>query len=174
MFCPKCGQPINPNAAFCTHCGAKNEPEQAEQQTYQATQDTYQSYEAPQNDYTYTPGPGFAKRDLVMAIVLSLVTCGIYGIYWFICLVNDLNAASGETSDQNGVTVWLLTLVTCGIYGIFWMYKAGNKMNTAKAMRGMATDPNAGIIYLILMFFGLGIVSYALIQNDLNKMADLG
>ena len=29
------------------------------------------------------------QKNIALCIVLSLVTCGIYGIYWFITLVND-------------------------------------------------------------------------------------
>ena len=65
----------------------------------------------------------------------------------------------------------VLSIVTCGIYGIYWAYKQGEKINEAKAMRNMPTDSNAGVLYLILEIFGLGIIAYALMQSELNKMA---
>lgn len=111
------------------------------------------------------------KRNIGISIVLTIITCGIYGIYWFICLVNELNIASDEPQATSGGMVFLLSIVTCGIYLLFWMYKAGEKINKAKAMRGMPTDSNSGILYLVLSLFGLDIVAYALIQSDLNNMA---
>ena len=112
------------------------------------------------------------KRNIALCIVLSIVTCGIYGIYWMIVLANETNVASGHAQDgTSGGIVFLLTLVTCGIYGIYWAYKQGEKINEAKAMRNMPTDSNAGVLYLILEFFGLGIIAYALMQNELNKMS---
>ena len=39
-----------------------------------------------------------------------------------------------------------------------------------KASRGLSSG-NSGILYLILAIFGLGIVSYALMQNELNQLA---
>ena len=111
------------------------------------------------------------KRNIGLCIVLSIITCGIYGIYWFVVLANDTNVASGHAQDgTSGGVAFLLTLVTCGIYGFYWAYKQGEKLNEAKAMRNMPADSNAGIIYLILQIFGLGIVAYALMQNELNKM----
>lgn len=110
------------------------------------------------------------NRNIGLSIVLTIITCGIYGIYWFICLVNELNIAADEKQATSGGMVFLLTIVTCGIYLFYWMYKAGEKINKAKAMRGMPTDSNAGILYLLLSFFGLEIVVYALIQSDLNNM----
>lgn len=112
------------------------------------------------------------KRNIALCIVLSIVTCGIYGIYWMIVLANETNVASGHAQDgTSGGIVFLLTLVTCGIYGIYWAYKQGEKINEAKAMRNMPTDSNAGVLYLILEIFGLGIIGYALMQNELNKMS---
>ena len=112
------------------------------------------------------------KRNIALCIVLSIVTCGIYGIYWMIVLENETNVASGHAQDgTSGGIVFLLTLVTCGIYGIYWAYKQGEKINEAKAMRNMPSDSNAGVLYLILEIFGLGIIAYALMQNELNKMS---
>ncbi len=111
------------------------------------------------------------ERNIVTCIILSIVTCGIYGIYWEICIVNDLNIAADTPNDTSGGMVFLLTLITCGIYGIYWMYKAGGKVQEAQAKRGLPSDSNSSILYLILTLFGLGIVAYCLIQNELNKMA---
>ena len=52
------------------------------------------------------------------------------------------------------------------------MYKTGNDLNTAKKMRGVAEDSSASVLYLILAVVGLSIVSYALIQNELNKLVE--
>lgn len=109
------------------------------------------------------------ERNIAVCIILSIVTCGIYGIYWFICLNDDTNALAGE-EKPTGVVAFLLTLVTCGIYGLYWMFKQGEKIDNAKSSRGVVSS-NSGILYLILGIFGLGIVSYALMQNELNKLA---
>ena len=61
--------------------------------------------------------------------------------------------------------------MTCSIYQLYWLYKAGQQVNKAKTARGMSVDSNASILYLVLGIFGLSIVSYALIQNELNQLA---
>lgn len=109
------------------------------------------------------------KRSVAVCIILSIVTCGIYGIYWFICLNNDTNTASNTFGTSGGVA-FLLTLVTCGIYGFYWAYKQGEKIDAAKASRGIPTS-NSGIVYLLLSIFGLSIVAWALMQNELNQLA---
>ena len=74
-------------------------------------------------------------------------------------------------ADTSGGMVFLLSIITCGIYMLYWMYKAGEKVQAAQAKRGLPYDSNSGILYLILSLFGFSIVSYCLIQNELNKMA---
>lgn len=109
------------------------------------------------------------ERNIVVCILLSIITCGIYGIVWFISLTDDMRYVSGDQSLSGGMA-FLLTLVTCGIYGYFWAYKMGKATAVAKANRGLPGDDNS-ILYLILQFLGLGIVIYCIAQNDLNGMA---
>lgn len=108
------------------------------------------------------------QRNIALCIILSLVTCGIYEIYWFICLTDDINAVADE-AGTSGIVAFILTIVTCGIYGFYWAYKCGEKIDKAKMDRGINSS-NGGILYLILFMFG-GIITYALIQNELNKLA---
>ena len=116
---------------------------------------------------------GIQKREIVTAIILSIVTCGIYGIYWMICINNDVKTVSGDDSLPTGGMLILLTIVTCGIYGIYWIYKVGKDMATAQTKCGLPAKDNS-VLYLVLELFGLGIVNYILIQNDLNDIAAKG
>ena len=179
MFCEKCGAKLEDNAAFCAGCGnrvqgAAPAPQQpaAPQQPYAAPQ---QPYAAPQQPYAasqqaISPAP-ITKKSIVTCILLSIVTCGIYGIIWFINMVNDLNTASRDTNATSGGMVFLLSIVTCGIYQFVWFFKAGDQVATAKRFAtGMPSESN-GVLYLILCLLGLGIVSYCLIQNELNQIA---
>lgn len=110
------------------------------------------------------------RREVGLSIVLSLITCGIYSIYWMIVLTDDIAEASGDHSISGGMA-FLLSLVTCGIYGIYWAYKMGEHLNLAKRNRGFSGDgENSPIMYLLLQMFGLGIINYALMQSDLNKL----
>lgn len=108
------------------------------------------------------------RKNIVMCILLSLITCGLYSIYWFICLANDVNTISNE-HDAGGFLVFFLTIITCGIYGMYWAYRCGVKLDIAKQNRGINAS-NGGILYLILYIFG-GIISYALIQHEINNLA---
>lgn len=113
---------------------------------------------------------GIQKRNIAVSIILYFVTCGIYIFYWMYMLTEESNYASGENGFSGGMVI-LLSLVTCGLFTYYWFYKLGDNITKAKAARGMSTDSYLGVIYLVLAFFGLGIVSYALAQNELNQMA---
>lgn len=109
------------------------------------------------------------QRNIALWIILSLVTCGIGSIIWFILLTDDTNTAVGKPGTSGGIA-FLLTLVTCGIYGIYWAYKQGEKLDEAKQAKGLPNGSSA-ILYLLLQIFGLGIIGYALMQDSLNKLA---
>ncbi len=143
-FCQKCGKELTNNTTVCSDCG-----------------DTTNKGNGT---------PIITKRDIVVSIILSIVTCGIYGIYWFVCMNNEANKVSGENTPTGGVAV-LLTIITCGIYFFYWNYKMGLKLSNAGKMYNKDINDNA-ILYLLLSIFGLSIVNYCLIQADLNKFAD--
>lgn len=110
------------------------------------------------------------ERSIPLAIVLTIITCGIYGIYWFIVLTDDARLTSGDQQAPSGGIAFLLTLITCGIYGIYWAYKMGKTLVMAESKNGVAVEDNS-VLYLILQFVGLGIINYALMQNSLNVIA---
>lgn len=110
------------------------------------------------------------ERNIATCIILSIVTLGIYGIYWMVVLNDETKAAAKDDQFVTGGVAFLLTLVTCGIYGIYWCYKMAELSAKAQENAGVTVKDNK-IIYLLLALFGLSIVVYALMQNDLNEIA---
>ena len=110
-----------------------------------------------------------AKRNIVTCIVLSIVTCGLYGIYWFIVMTDDVRTLSGDERLSGG-KAFLFTLITCGIYSFYWCYLMAKALASVKVKRGLTAEDNT-VLYIILQIFGLGIVNYCLIQNDINTLS---
>ena len=106
------------------------------------------------------------ERSIPMNIILSIVTCGFYGLYWFITLTDDSNIASNEPSPMSGGMALGLTLITCGLFGIYWAFNLGQKMD-----RINNTSGSYNIIFLLLSLFGFGFVAFIIAQSDLNKYA---
>ena len=101
------------------------------------------------------------KRSIAGCIILTFVTFGIYGIYWFVKLTNETNRLAPEEATMSGGLAFLVTLCTLGIYGLYWGYKLGKKMDIISGK-----ESNSGIIYLLLTLLGLGIIAEALAQNQ--------
>lgn len=163
-YCKSCGTQIPTGAAFCPKCGAKAPIEAAGTQSGAGG--------AP-----VRPGLGafsapIQERKIALCIILSIVTCGIYALVWFFNLVNDLNTASPSADDKTPGTVLLLSIVTCGIYSFVWLYKSGDKVDKIRAKNGEAPSSSA-VLYLVLAIFGLSLISYCLIQTELNKVAQI-
>ena len=152
-YCSNCGKEVNGDTQFCPNCGAKlGEGKPANK---------------PSGNR-----PHIEKREIVTCIILSIVTCGIYGIIWLVNMVNDINTVcQDEKSNQSAGTVILLIIITCGIYGIIYFYQAGSRMAAAGRKYGIDIADNS-TLYLILSIVGLQIVTYCLIQTDLNKIAE--
>lgn len=105
------------------------------------------------------------ERSIPVAIILSIITCGLYEIYWFIVLTDEVNTVTGNSHDTSGGMSFVLNLVTCGIYGIYWSYKMGEKLD-----RYYGDNGSRSIVYLLLCLFGFGFVNCILIQDGLNKI----
>lgn len=140
MICPNCGSNNPDGTAFCANCGspvsngAPNNgaiPPQA-QPNFQGSAPNGGMTPPPVFNGNPFPGGHIEQRNIALCIILSIITCGIYGLYW--------------------------------------IYKQGDNLDQIKASRGLPAG-NSGILYLILAIVGLSIVSYALMQNELNQLA---
>ena len=157
-ICPKCNRMCDDNTSFCPECGTP-----LPQQQYNNTQQY-------SNTSNYGPGNysasrfGITQRSIPLCIIFSLITCGIYGIYWMIKLNDEVNIVSGEPYATSGGMVFLFSIITCWIYSLYWLYKMGERCDRIKGMNG-----SSGILYLILGLVGFSIISYCLIQDTLNK-----
>lgn len=107
------------------------------------------------------------QRNIGLCLILCLVTCGLFTIYWLVVLTDDIKAVSGGDGPSGAMTV-VFNLCTCGLYGFFWAYKAGDQLDTARVTNGMP-PANYALVFLVLMFFGLGIVNFCIAQNEVNK-----
>lgn len=105
------------------------------------------------------------KRSIAEVIILSLVTCGIYFIYWIYAFSNDIKIYLDDETINPGLEV-VLSVVTCGIYTIFWMYKFGKLISTCQEKAGTQIEDNA-VLYLVLAVLGLNIVNVGLTTGKL-------
>lgn len=105
------------------------------------------------------------ERNVVAVILLSIVTCGIYSLYWTYVTMDALDK-EGQASNMPVIAQFLLLFVYVGyiLFGI----NADANINAIKEKKGVATTDNK-VLWLIL---GLvcPIILVALIQNEINQL----
>ena len=104
------------------------------------------------------------ERNIVTCILLTLITCGIYGIYWMVMLAKE--SVSVKDPADSGILEIILMLFL-PFLGIFLCEK---KFAEGCIAKGIPHTDNS-VLYLILGLVGLGIVGICMLQNDLNKLA---
>ena len=109
------------------------------------------------------------ERNIGICVLLTFITFGVYGLYWVYKMTEEMREMSGDES-LNGVLAVLLPLVTCNLYGLYWNYKVGKDVPAAKAKVGQ-TGEDKSVIFILLSFFGLSLISYILLQVELNDIA---
>lgn len=103
-------------------------------------------------------------RNIVSCILLTLITCGIYGIYWTIMLAKEAVSVKDPSDSAILEIVLMLFLPFVGLF------LAEKKFAEGCAAKGVPHSDNS-VLYLILGLVGLGIVGFCMLQNDLNKLA---
>ena len=92
-FCGQCGAPNDESAKFCINCGA---PLGEWQETRNAEPDRV----------IYT---SIAPRSIALSIVLSIITFGIYGLYWIYKINNEVNElAEDPIAPGGGMVIFLM------------------------------------------------------------------
>jgi len=116
-------------------------------------------------------------RNFLTVLLLSLVTGGIYFIYFLYTYIQDVNkvCAGDGQEDMNFITMILLSAVTCGIYGMYWYYCLGNRLQNNAARYGLTFQEN-GTTFLLWMILGscVGIGPWVVMHfmvKDMNEIA---
>lgn len=104
------------------------------------------------------------QRDFVKYIILNIITCGIYGIIFWISFTDDINRACQGDGDEtpNYLLVFVLTIVTCGLYMFYWIYKLGNRIQNNGPRYGLNIQESGTTLLLWYVIGSLvcGIGSY--------------
>jgi len=118
------------------------------------------------------------KRNLAGLVVLSVITLGIYGLYWIYKLANDVNTVcEGDGKKTAGfLKYFLLTLVTFGIYSFVWVYMLGDRLQDNGERYNIKIKEDGGIILLWLLlgsFIIIGpFIALHIIIKNMNALAE--
>ncbi|MDR2435117.1 MAG: DUF4234 domain-containing protein [Treponema sp.] len=118
------------------------------------------------------------KRGLAGLVLLSIITLGIYGLYWIFKLAKDVNTiCEGDGKKTGGLLkVLLLGIITLGIYDMVWLYMLGDRLQDNAPKYGLAFKESGGMVllwYVLGAFIVVGpfIALYIIIKNT-NALAE--
>ena len=118
--------------------------------------------------------PGAAQvlkdRSFGMVLLLTIVTCGIYGIVVRYQMTDELRQATGDNSLNPGMDL-LISLLFCP-WMFFVMYRNSQKYAAAFKAAGVQRGDNSTTV-LLLAIFGLSIVSEYFLIEDHNALCRL-
>ena len=181
MICPNCGSNNPDGTAFCANCGspvsngAPNNgaiPPQA-QPNFQGSAPNGGMTPPPVFNGNPFPGGHIEQRNIALCIILSIITCGIYGLVFLYSMIQDVNTVcDGDGEHTRGLMgLILLSLVTCGIYSFYWYYCLGNRLAKNAPRYGMSFQENGTTVLLWMvigsLLCGLGswVANYIIIKN---------
>ena len=96
------------------------------------------------------------QRNPIVVILLTLVTFGIYGLYWFV-------KTKGEMVEM-GADIPTAFLIIIPIANIFWYWKY------CKGVEKISGGQTSGVLVFLLLIFIMPIGQY-MAQAELNKHA---
>lgn len=145
--CPSCSAQIVATAKVCRFCSA--------------------SLEAPPAPALRPDAPCGDRREIVMLVVLSVVTCGLYLLVLQYKIGREINAHLGEDRIHPGLDI-LLTFLTCGLWVFYMMYRYPTDLQEMLREEG---EPAKDLVLpcLFFTFMGLHVVSLLILQGELNR-----
>ena len=108
-------------------------------------------------------------RNPIMVLVLSLVTCGIYAIFWVIAACEDLNRGLSR-NEFSVVEELLFTIVTCGVWGLWFAWRMSQATAELQKAWGVAPAMTPPMLFVTFLL-GLGPV---FVQVGLNNAWENG
>jgi len=108
-----------------------------------------------------------AVRSPVSIVVFSILSCGIYFVWWIYTFSTELKSFLNNNEINPGMETFLSLI--CFPYLVYWFYKAGKYVNSVRRKSGLNIDEDASLLPVILAVFGLAVVSAAVLQSTINE-----
>lgn len=107
------------------------------------------------------------KRSVAAVVILSIITCGIYMLWYIYVTARDLQKESGM-SEYHPVGILLFSLFGGNVGGFLFGLDANKTVMAIKVRRGIPVEDNK---YLWTIFGAIfPIVTVGLVQNEINQV----
>lgn len=109
------------------------------------------------------------QRDIVINLLLTIFTFGIFGLYWQYKQMEACNYFL-KRKEFSFWAWFFLSIITFGIYHIYYEYKMGSRLvEIQKSMHKNISD-SLPILSCVLSLFGLFIIVDCIHQHEINKL----
>jgi len=112
-----------------------------------------------------TPIPVF-KNDPVLVLILGLITCGLYLIYWNIKTAQVLNAVAEKEIISQPIAIFA---GCCMPVNVYFYYLAGRD-GLPKVYQRAGEPEKDQVTLLIVLGLFLPMVAAMIVQGDINKL----
>tara|TARA_B100000963_G_C22616683_1_gene667703 strand:- start:2031 stop:2417 length:387 start_codon:yes stop_codon:yes gene_type:complete len=119
----------------------------------------------PNNEISKLKIPIF-KVDPILVLVLSLITCGLYLIYWNIKTAQVVNAVSEKDVISQPVAIFAGCCFPVNIYFFYLVGKDG--LPKIYELTGQTNKDQSTL--LIVLGFLIPMVAAMIVQGDINKL----
>lgn len=113
-----------------------------------------------------------SDRSFGMYLILTFLTCGIYGIWFWHNMAKDVNVICADDGKwtPNVLMYCLLTICTCGIYSIFWWTGIADRTKSFGRRTGehISNEPSSVMAWFIgglFLGFPAWVGMYKVIEN---------
>lgn len=151
--CPICDHEADEEDTLCVNCG-------------------YEFPQAGQLKNEYYTKKKYPQRSLLLYILLSFWTGGLFLVYWMWRTVEDLRKYYVYENLTSGFMYLFLSMITFNLYSVYYFYCIGELID--KEYYEAQNDERVAIgqrkyLYAVLAFLGLGFMLPILIQMELGE-----
>jgi len=91
------------------------------------------------------------NRGLLKLLLLSLITFGLYPLFFYASISNDINVICSRYDGKKTMNFWLLALIvtplTCGIGALVWCHRISNRIGDEMRRRNLPHAISAGTFW---------------------------
>lgn len=113
-----------------------------------------------------------SEREIFKIFCFSLLTLGIYYLYWIYTLSTEFKVVNDES--RNPALEVFLGIITLGFYFVYWHYKMAKEVYQMAQNKGYLGITDKSKVCLLVSIFPLGgYLSMGIIQDQINTIVML-
>lgn len=112
------------------------------------------------------------KTDPIVVLVLGLVTCGLYLVYWNMKAAEVLNAVSNREVVSPAIAA-IGGIPCCMPVTVYFFYLCGEGLESLGRVLGRGNElKDKAVLLMVLAAIGFPMVSAMIVQGHINELYD--